>query len=65
MPPTGSDHAGKSGASFPARISAHHIVREDRNGLVGEDWTDMKTFVQRARGAEADLVTAPGSALVV
>lgn len=27
--------------------------------LVGEDWTDMKTFVQRARGAEADLVLRP------
>jgi putative hydrolase of the HAD superfamily len=27
--------------------------------LVGEDWDDMKTFVQRARGAEADLVLRP------
>ena len=27
--------------------------------LVGEDWTDMKTFVQRARGAEPDLVLRP------
>lgn len=27
--------------------------------LVGEDWTDMKTFVQRARGAEAELVLRP------
>ncbi|MBT9370005.1 HAD-IA family hydrolase [Rhizobium sp. CSW-27] len=27
--------------------------------LVGEDWTDMKTFVQRARGADADLVLRP------
>jgi putative hydrolase of the HAD superfamily len=27
--------------------------------LVGENWTDMKTFVQRARGAEAELVLRP------
>ncbi|KAA3509820.1 HAD-IA family hydrolase [Agrobacterium vitis] len=27
--------------------------------LVGEDWTDMQTFVQRARGAEAELVLRP------
>ena len=27
--------------------------------LVGEDWDDMKTFVQRARGAEAELVLRP------
>ncbi len=27
--------------------------------LLGEDWTDMKTFVQRARGAEPDLVLRP------
>jgi putative hydrolase of the HAD superfamily len=27
--------------------------------LVGENWTDMKTFVQRARGAEPDLVLRP------
>lgn len=27
--------------------------------LVGEDWNDMKTFVQRARGAEAELVLRP------
>lgn len=27
--------------------------------LVGEDWTEMKTFVQRARGAEAELVLRP------
>ena len=27
--------------------------------LVGEDWADMKTFVQRARGADADLVLRP------
>lgn len=27
--------------------------------LVGEEWTDMKTFVQRARGADADLVLRP------
>ena len=27
--------------------------------LVGEDWTDMKTFVQRARGADAELVMRP------
>jgi putative hydrolase of the HAD superfamily len=27
--------------------------------LVGEDWTDMRTFVQRARGAEAELVLRP------
>jgi putative hydrolase of the HAD superfamily len=27
--------------------------------LLGEDWTDMKTFVQRARGAEAELVLRP------
>ncbi|MDQ0458431.1 HAD family hydrolase [Rhizobium paknamense] len=27
--------------------------------LVGEDWKDMKTFVQRARGADAELVLRP------
>ena len=27
--------------------------------LIGEDWTDMKTFVQRARGADGDLVLRP------
>jgi putative hydrolase of the HAD superfamily len=27
--------------------------------LVGEDWSDMKTFVQRARGADAELVIRP------
>ncbi|WP_411034173.1 HAD-IA family hydrolase [Shinella sp. BYT-45] len=27
--------------------------------LVGEEWTDMKTFVQRARGADAGLVLRP------
>jgi putative hydrolase of the HAD superfamily len=27
--------------------------------LLGEDWSDMKTFVQRARGAEAELVLRP------
>lgn len=31
----------------------------DTGRLVGEDWTDMKTFVQRARGAEPDLVLRP------
>lgn len=28
-------------------------------GLLGEEWTDMKTFVQRARGADAGLVLRP------
>ena len=27
--------------------------------LLGEEWTDMKTFVQRARGADAGLVLRP------
>lgn len=27
--------------------------------LLGEDWTEMKTFVRRARGAEPDLVLRP------
>lgn len=27
--------------------------------LLGEDWSEMKTFVQRARGAEAELVLRP------
>jgi putative hydrolase of the HAD superfamily len=27
--------------------------------LLGEDWSDMKTFVQRARGADAELVMRP------
>lgn len=27
--------------------------------LLGEDWTDMKSFVQRARGADAELVLRP------
>jgi putative hydrolase of the HAD superfamily len=27
--------------------------------LVGENWADMKTFVQRARGADAELVMRP------
>ncbi|MFA1625600.1 HAD family hydrolase [Rhizobium mongolense] len=36
------------------------MIRTSEVGrLVGEDWTDMKTFVQRARGAEADLVLRP------
>ena len=29
--------------------------------LVGEDWTDMRTFVQRARGADPELVLRPES----
>ncbi|MDH6233549.1 putative hydrolase of the HAD superfamily [Mesorhizobium soli] len=32
---------------------------EEVGRLVGEDWTDMKTFVQRARGADAELVLRP------
>lgn len=31
----------------------------DVGRMVGEDWTDMKTFVQRARGADAELVLRP------
>ena len=31
----------------------------DVGRLVGEDWSDMMTFVQRARGAEAELVLRP------
>lgn len=27
--------------------------------LIGEDWTDMKSFVQRARGADPELVLRP------
>lgn len=27
--------------------------------MLGEEWTDMKTFVQRARGADAELVLRP------
>ena len=27
--------------------------------MLGEDWTDMQTFVQRARGADAELVLRP------
>ena len=27
--------------------------------MVGEDWTDMQTFVRRARGAEPELVLRP------
>ncbi|WP_234187379.1 HAD family hydrolase [Shinella sp. NM-101] len=27
--------------------------------LIGEDWADMKTFVQRARGADGELVLRP------
>lgn len=27
--------------------------------LIGEEWSDMKTFVQRARGADAELVLRP------
>ncbi len=35
------------------------IRTREVGALVGEDWTDMKTFVQRARGAEAELVLRP------
>ena len=31
----------------------------DVGKLVGEDWSDMMTFVRRARGAEAELVLRP------
>jgi putative hydrolase of the HAD superfamily len=33
--------------------------------LVGEDWTDMMTFVQRARGAEAELVLRPEGRIAI
>ena len=33
--------------------------------LVGEDWSDMMTFVQRARGAEAELVLRPESRFAI
>lgn len=35
------------------------IRTREVGALLGEDWTDMKTFVQRARGAEAELVLRP------
>jgi putative hydrolase of the HAD superfamily len=33
--------------------------------LLGEDWTDMKTFVQRARGADAELVLRPEARIAI
>ena len=35
------------------------IRTREVGALLGEDWADMKTFVQRARGAEAELVLRP------
>lgn len=32
---------------------------QEVGALLGEDWTDMKTFVQRARGADPELVLRP------
>ena len=32
---------------------------QEVGAMLGEDWTDMKIFVQRARGADADLVLRP------
>jgi putative hydrolase of the HAD superfamily len=32
---------------------------QEVGALLGEDWSDMKTFVQRARGADVDLVLRP------
>lgn len=33
--------------------------------LLGEEWTDMKTFVQRARGADAELVLRPEARVAI
>jgi putative hydrolase of the HAD superfamily len=33
--------------------------------LIGEDWTDMMTFVQRARGAEPELILRPEARLAI
>jgi putative hydrolase of the HAD superfamily len=33
--------------------------------LAGEDWTDMQTFVQRARGAEPELVLRPEARVAI
>jgi putative hydrolase of the HAD superfamily len=49
------------------RMQARDITERDYwmtrtsevGALVGETWTDMKTFVQRARGAEPELVLRP------
>jgi putative hydrolase of the HAD superfamily len=49
------------------RMQAREITERDYwmtrtrevGALVGETWTDMKTFVQRARGAEPELVLRP------
>ena len=56
-------------ASDPLWVSMQNLEITERDywtirtrevgALVGEDWTDMKTFVQRARGAEAELVLRP------
>jgi len=35
------------------------IRTREVGALLGEDWTEMKTFVRRARGAEPDLVLRP------
>lgn len=55
------------GDSLWARMQAREISERDywmertreTGRLIGEDWTEMKTFVQRARGAEAELVLRP------
>ena len=36
-----------------------HIRAAETGKLIGEDWTDMQTFVIRARGAEPDAVIRP------
>lgn len=33
--------------------------------LVGEEWTDMQTFVQRARGAEPELILRPEADIAI
>jgi putative hydrolase of the HAD superfamily len=50
-----------------ASLQAREITERDYwmtrtrevGALLGEEWTDMKTFVQRARGAEPELVLRP------
>jgi putative hydrolase of the HAD superfamily len=47
-------------------ISDYWMTRTREVGaLVGEEWTKMETFVQRARGAEPELVLRPEARLAI
>jgi putative hydrolase of the HAD superfamily len=42
-----------------------HIRSKEVGDLLGENWTDMQTLVQRSRGAEPNLVIRPEAILAV